>query len=111
MMRGTYADRHHRPPLLESGEIMVAMVLMVACWFAWHVARERYYLTGRQLAELATYLIIAVFALVLTVVFRVTRRPRQEKQWPHPALAISRKRDERIARQAWKQNSVVLGYD
>ena len=52
MMQDFYAGRHHHPPLLESAEIVVALVLMSACWFAWYVARERYYLTSRQLAEL-----------------------------------------------------------
>ena len=42
----------------------MALVLMSACWFAWYVARERYHLTTRQLAELATYLIIVVLAVV-----------------------------------------------
>jgi hypothetical protein len=111
MMRETYADRHHHPPLLESAEILVALVLMFACWFAWYLGRERYFLTTRQLAEFATYLIIAVFAAVVTATLWVTRRSRREKEWPHPPLAISRKRDEKITRQAWNQNSVVLGYD
>jgi hypothetical protein len=60
MIRETYADRHHHPPLLESAEIVVSIVLMATCWFGWYVARERYHLTSRQLAELATYLIVAV---------------------------------------------------
>ena len=54
MMRDSYADRHRHPPLLESAEIAVALVLMSACWFVWYVARERDHLTSRQLAELAT---------------------------------------------------------
>ena len=29
---------------LESMEIVVALILMAVCWFAWYVARERYYL-------------------------------------------------------------------
>ena len=111
MIRETYADRHHHPPLLESAEILIAAVLMFAGWFAWYVGRERYFLTGRQLTELATYLIIAGFTLVTTIALWATRRSRREKQWPHPPLAISRKRDERITRQAWDQESVVLGYD
>jgi len=68
MMRDSYADRHRHPPLLESAEIVVALVLMSACWLAWYVARERYHLTSRQLAELATYLIIMVSALTGTAV-------------------------------------------
>ena len=99
------------PPLLESAEILIAAVLMFVGWFAWYLGRERYLLTARQLAELAAYLIIAVFTLVTTIALWATRRSRREKQWPHPPLPISRKRDERITRQAWNQNSVVLGYD
>ena len=111
MIRETYADRHHHPPLLESAEILIAAVLMFAGWFAWYVGQERYLLTARQLTELGTYLIIAVFALASTIGLWASRRSRREKQWPHPPLAISRKRDERVSRQAWNQNSVVLGYD
>jgi hypothetical protein len=111
MIRETDADRHHHPPLLESAEILIAAVLLFAGWFAWYVGRERYFLTARQLTEVATYLIITSFTLVTTGTLWATRRSRREKQWPHPPLAISRKRDERITRQAWDQDSVVLGYD
>jgi len=101
----------HHPPLLESAEILIATVLMFVGWFAWYVGRERYFLTARQLTELATYLLITGFTLVTTLALWATWRSRREKQWPHPPLAISRKRDERITQQAWNQNSVVLGYD
>ena len=111
MIRETYADRHHHPSLLESAEILIAAVLMFAGWFAWYVGRERYFLTVRQLTEVATYLIITSFTLVTTGTLCATRRSRREKQWPHPPLAISRKRDERITQRAWDQDSVVLGYD
>ncbi len=111
MIRDNYADRHHHPPLIESAEILIAAVIMFTCWFGWYVGRERYYLTTGQLAEFTTYLIIAAFALVSTVALLATRRSRREKEWPHPPLAISRTRDEKITRQAWNQNSVVLGYD
>jgi hypothetical protein len=111
MIRETHADRHHHPPLLESAEILIAAVLMFAGWFAWYVGRERYFLTALQLTEVATYLIITSFTLVTTGTLWATRRSRREKQWPHPPLAISHKRDERITRQAWDQDSVVLGYD
>lgn len=105
------ADRHRHPPLLESGEIVVGFALMFACWFAWYVARERYHLTSRQLAELATYLSIFTFGLTGAAILWSTRRSRREREWPHPPVAISRKRDERIVRQAWQRNAVVLGYD
>jgi hypothetical protein len=111
MIRDNYADRHHHPPLIESAEILIAAVIMFSCWFGWYVGRERYHLTTRQLAEFSTHLIIAVFSLVSTIALLATRRSRREKEWPHPPLAISRTRDEKITRQAWNQNSVVLGYD
>lgn len=111
MMRENYNYRRHHPPLLESAEVLVVVVLMFGGWFAWYVGRERYFLTTRQLAELATYLIIGLFAVLVTTILWATRRSRREKEWPHPPIAISRKRDERITRQAWTRNSVVLGYD
>jgi hypothetical protein len=111
MIRDTYADRHHHPPLIESAEILIAAVIMFSGWFGWYVGRERYYLTTRQLAEFSTYLIIAAFSLASTIALFVSRRSRREKEWPHPPLAISRKRDEKVSRKAWNENSVVLGYD
>jgi len=111
MIRDTYADRHHHPPLIESAEILIAAVAMFSCWFGWYVGRQRYYLTTRQLAEFNTYFVIAAFSLASTIALLVSRRSRREKEWPHPPLAISRKHDEKITLQAWNQNSVVLGYD
>ena len=37
-------------------EIVVALVLMAVCWFAWYAAHECFYLAERQIAELACYL-------------------------------------------------------
>ena len=111
MIRDTYADRHHHPPLIESAEILIAAVVMLSCWLGWYVGRERYYLTTRQLAEFTTYLIIAAFSLASTIALWATRRSRREKEWPHPPVVISRRHGEKITLQAWNRNSVVLGYD
>ncbi len=105
------ADRQHHPPLLESAEIVVGFALMIACWFAWYVARERYHLTSRQLAELAIYLSLFALGLIGTAILSLTRRSRREREWPHTPVVVPRKRDEHIVRQAWKRNAVVLGYD
>src|ERR1035441_10958778 len=35
MMRDSYVHRQQNPPVLESMEIVVALVLMAVCWFAW----------------------------------------------------------------------------
>src|SRR5690242_15957560 len=103
--------RQHHPPILESVEVVIALVLMVFGWFAWYVARERYYLTNLQIAELASYLSIGFLAILGSTILIATRRSQREKQWPHPPMVVSRKRDEGITADAWKQDSVVLGYD
>jgi Type IV secretory system Conjugative DNA transfer len=111
MMRDSYAHRQQHPPLLESMEIIVALVLMAVCWFAWYVARERFYLTNRQIAELACYLAGGVLAFAGCAILIATARSRREKQWPHPPMVVPRKRDEQFTAEAWKQDAVVLGYD
>ena len=110
-MRDLYAQQQHHPPVLESIEIVIALLFMAACWFIWFVARERYYLENRQIAELACYMTLWLLAIVGTVILIATQRSRRHKQWPHPPMVVSRKRDERLTADAWKQNAVVLGYD
>ena len=63
MMRESYANRQQNPPVLENMEIVVALVLMAVCWFSWYVARERYNLTNRQIAEVACYLALGGLAI------------------------------------------------
>src|SRR5215475_1696526 len=92
-------------------EIVIALLLMAGCWFTWFVARERYHLENRQIAELACYTTLGLVAIVAFAILIATRRSRREKQWPHPLRVVSRKRDERLTADAWKQNAVVLGYD
>ena len=111
MMRNSDAERRHHPPILESIEIVVALVLMAVCWFAWYIARERYHLTNRQIAEVAAYLTIGSLTILGSTILIATRRSRREKQWPHPPMVVSRRRDERLTTDAWKQDAVVLGYD
>ncbi|HKS73955.1 MAG TPA: type IV secretory system conjugative DNA transfer family protein, partial [Terriglobales bacterium] len=66
---------------------------------------------NRQIAELACYMTLWLLAIVGTVILIATQRSRRHKQWPHPPMVVSRKRDERLTADAWKQNAVVLGYD
>jgi len=111
MMRASYARRSQDPPLLESVEIVVALILMAVCWFAWYVARERFFLENRQIAELACYVALGGLAVLVTGILLATARSRREKQWPHPPLVVARKRDEQFTADAWKQDALVLGYD
>lgn len=110
-MRDPYPHRDHHPPVLESMEIVIALLLMATCWFIWFVARHRYHLANRQIAELACYTAVGLVAIVGFSILIATQRSRRETQWPHPPMVVSRKRDERFTTDAWKQDAVILGYD
>jgi hypothetical protein len=104
------APREHRP-LVETYEVLIAACLLAGGWFAWYLACERYHLTGRQVAELACYLLIGTTALYSATYLLLTARSRREMEWPHPPLVASANSDERAIRQAWNLSAVVLGYD
>lgn len=110
-MRPSYSTERERPPLLESYEIVIAGLILAVGWFAWYLAGERYHLTPRQIAEIAAHLAIAFVTVYAVTYLLATSRSRREKQWPHPPLVISSKRDEQNIRKGWNQNAVVLGYD
>ena len=110
-MRDSHARRQQNPPHFEGAEIIVALILMVLFWFAWYVARERFYLQNRQIAEIACYLALAGLSIGGPVILVATSRSRREKQWPHPPMVVSRTSAERFTADAWKQDAVVLGYD
>ena len=110
-MRPSQSDRREHPPLLESLEILIAVLIMASAWFAWFVARHRYHLTSRQIEEISLYLAITTAGGGIAAWLLATRRSRREMEWPHPPLVISPKRDERFTRDAWSRDAVVLGYD
>ena len=86
MMRESYANRQQNPPVLENMEIVVALVLMAVCWFSWYVARERYHLTDRQIAEMASYLIIRRLGRRRLHHFACHRALQEGEGWPHPPM-------------------------
>jgi hypothetical protein len=80
-------------------------------WLIWYVARARYNLTDRQLAEFFIYSILATAAFAYPAFLLLTGRARREKEWPHPPLAVSPRKDERAIARAWADSAVILGYD
>jgi hypothetical protein len=110
-MRPAYAEQRERPPLFESYETILTLSLVAASWFASYIARERYHFTARQILEFAVYVLIVVAAAGWPIYRLFTARARREREWPHPPLAISPKKDERATHQAWNQSAVVLGYN
>ena len=110
-MRPAYAEPRERPPFFESYETLLVLLILAALWLASHIARLRYGLSGPQIIEFAGYALAALTGLSWSAYRLLTARSRREKQWPHPPLVISPRRDERATREAWQQNAVVLGYD
>jgi Type IV secretory system Conjugative DNA transfer len=110
-MNRTNASPREHAPLVEAYETVIAILIFAGGWFGWYLARERYHLTSSQVAELACYLLIGTAALYSVVYLLVTARSRRERQWPHAPMVINPRRDERITREAWGQEAVVLGYD
>jgi len=65
-MSPAYSAPREHAPLVETHEIVIAAFVLAGGWFAWYLARERYHMTGRQIAELACYLAIVMTALYST---------------------------------------------
>lgn len=110
-MKSTYSERPVHPPLVETFEAVIAVLILVGGSLAWYIVHNRYHYTNRQIEEIFLYLLISGVSLWTGVRLLATRRSRREKEWPHPPLVLSPKRDERLTQQAWKQDSVVHGYD
>jgi hypothetical protein len=110
-MSPAYSAPREHAPLVETHEIFIAAFVLAGGWFACYLARERYHMTGRQIAELACYLAIVITALYSTAYLLLTKRSRRERQWPHPPLVVRASRDEWATRHAWNHSAVVLGYD
>lgn len=110
MNRASAAPREHAP-LVETYETVIAILILAGAWFSWYLARERYHFTSGQIAEMACYLSIGLIAGYSAVYLLVTARSRREGEWPHPPMVVSPRRDERITREAWEREAVILGYD
>jgi Type IV secretory system Conjugative DNA transfer len=110
-MRILENHKDHHARVFDDIEIVIALIAMGVFWVAWFVAHHRYHLSNRQVAELASYLVLVILAMVGSAVLIGTRRSWRERQWPHPAMIMPSKRDAKFVAEARKQNAVVLGYD
>ena len=89
------------PPLLLLGAYFVAVVIAKYAWF----------LHDRQIVELTLWALLGGVSLFLAV-YQLTRAKKaREDSWPNQLPTIPVRADRRIVETAWKENSVVLGYD
>lgn len=110
-MNSELRDRQSHPPLVETLELLVGAVTLFLGWGGWYLATERYHLSNRQVAELGVYFAIWLTANCFVLFLSFTKESRREKEWPHPPMVVTARRDEGHVRKAWSQDAVVLGYD
>jgi hypothetical protein len=94
----------------DSPLILGALVVLLFLGSSYIIA-SRYHLHNSQIVEAYLYLICLAAAVGATAWYRITLRRRREETWPHPPLFISQERDRAVVRAAYKQGSIVLGYD
>ena len=73
-MRISENHKGHHAPVLEDVEIVIALIGMGIFWLAWFIAHDRYHLSNRQIAELASYVSLVLLAIVGSAVLIATRR-------------------------------------
>ncbi|HEV2398168.1 MAG TPA: type IV secretory system conjugative DNA transfer family protein [Candidatus Sulfotelmatobacter sp.] len=100
-----------RPARRGSPELTIVLAFALLLWLLQFLIIDIWHFTGRQAAEFFADFVLFSIALAWVIWQIVTARERRENEWPHPYLAVSRRKDERAVRKAWSQNAVVLGYD
>ncbi|HEX5481680.1 MAG TPA: type IV secretory system conjugative DNA transfer family protein [Terriglobia bacterium] len=93
------------------GAFIVAAVGVALFIAVWYVAIHRYHLLDSQFIEALGYLVVPATGLGCLAWLILTGHSRRENAWPHPYQVISPKKDEPLARDAWRKDAVVLGYD
>jgi len=106
-----YDQRPVQPPMLETLPAVVVGLVLLVFWLGAYIGHERYYFSYRQLFELLCYFVLTVAGSAVSVWYFATQRARREEEWPHPPLVLSPQKDDQLARKAWEQNSVILGYN
>jgi hypothetical protein len=97
--------------MLETLPAVVVGLGLLAVWLGAYIGHDRYYFSYRQLFELFCYVVLTVVGSAVSVWYFATQRARREQEWPHLPLVLSPQKDAQLARKAWEQSSVILGYN
>lgn len=105
-------DYKYRPSLIEENPALLLWLLLLGVYFVGIViAKYAWFLHDRQIVELTLWLLLGGVSLFLSV-YQLTRAKKaREDSWPNQLPTIPVRADRRIVESAWKENSVVLGYD
>ncbi len=95
----------------ESLALVLSVVVLILFAAAYYILANRFHIRLAQLVELSLYTLYGLIAVVSVIWHFVTLRRRRESNWPHPPLFIGQARDRKAVAGAYKQNSIVLGYN
>lgn len=102
----------YRPSLIEENPaILIGLLVVLAFVLFAAVAKYAWYIHDRQLVEGVLWLLLAAVVLYFAVYQLTQSKSDREAAWPKQLPTIPVRGEKDIVESAWRQNSVVLGYD
>jgi type II secretory pathway component PulJ len=98
-----------RNPEVAIGILLLALGGIIA--FVWFIAVSRLHMRNPQCLELFLYMVLGLLGAGLVLSHYIRRRQKREENWPHPALAISSRLDDRHLKAARDAEATLLGYN
>ena len=105
----TAARRHQDPD--DEAKLLLVFIAVAAIAGVGYICYARLHIRKEQLMEASLYLLAASFVFWDTLRYVLTLSAERENAWPHPPLILDRKRDSQNLREAFAENSIVIGYD
>jgi hypothetical protein len=103
--------RVHHQHEEESLAFVLAVSAVIVFAGGFYVLANRFHIRPAQLIEFSLYVLYGLIGTISVIWYIATVRKRREANWPHPPLFVSHERDRKAVRDAYQQNSIVLGYN
>lgn len=103
---GSFRRQYEPDPQLMVVGLFVLLLLAIS-----YILVTRFHLRRSQVLESLVYLMCGAGGLAAIVWHMLTLRKRRESAWPYPPLFVSFSKDEDAVNTAFRENSIVLGYD
>jgi len=95
----------------ESLALVLSVVAVIVLAAGYYILATRFHIRPAQLTELSLYALYGLVSAASLTWYFVTLPRRREANWPHPPLFVSQGKDRKAVAAAYKQNSIVLGYN
>ncbi len=104
------AGRQHEDRA-ESPLLLLALLFLLVMLAIFYIATNRFHLRQAQVLEFFLYTFCGLTAIGGVARNYLTLAKRRERNWPHPPMFISRKKDAKAITRGIEQNAITLGYD